>query len=93
MSDVIVLAEVKIPLDQITQALGPEIARTLKGEERPSIRIRPIPEAVQQAVKRVVSALDYLETVTHTVGETSAREALMVAVRGLRTAHVKNRKK
>ncbi|TBZ17057.1 hypothetical protein [Rhizobium leguminosarum] len=57
----------------------------------PSVKRRPPAETIRAAVERVVSALGYLETVTHTVGEPDARRQLMKAVRNLRATAVKQR--
>ncbi|NSZ48478.1 hypothetical protein G6L63_11210 [Agrobacterium vitis] len=92
MTEIIVQAEVRIPLEKIVDAIGPEITRALISGKKPSLRTRPLPETVRRSVERVVSALDHLEIVTHTVGEPSARAALMAAIKGLRAAHIKNRK-
>ena len=89
--DFLVIAEVRIPLDRIVDAVGPEIQRKLIGNVQPRLKVRPQDVAVKVSVERVVAALDHLEIATNTSGERPAREALMHAVRGLRKAHVKNR--
>jgi len=57
----------------------------------PSVKRRLPTEPLRTAVDRVVSALSYLETVTHTVGEPNARRQLMKAVSNLRATAVKQR--
>lgn len=91
--DLLVLAEVRIPLDRIVDAVGPEIQRTLIGRAPPRLKIRPERQALKTSVERVVAALNHLELATNTRGEGAARQALLDAVRGLRKAHTKNREK
>lgn len=91
--DLLVLAEVRIPLDRIIDAVGPEVQRTLIGKAVPRLKRRPEREALRTSVERVIAALNHLEIVTNTPGEGPAREALLNAVRGLRKANVKNRSK
>ncbi|MBB2685168.1 UNVERIFIED_ORG: hypothetical protein GGD47_002756 [Rhizobium etli] len=55
------------------------------------VKRRTQAETIRTAVERVVSALGHLETVTHTVGEPSARRKLMQALRDLRATVVKQR--
>lgn len=90
--DLLILAEVRIPLDRIAMAVGPLVHESLIDKAAPRLKARPRNEAVRASVERVISALDHLERVTHTVGESQAHEALLNAVRGLRKAHILNRK-
>ena len=85
---VMVLVEVPIPLDRIAAALGAsmKVAPT-RG------RSRQATEKLDASIERVVSALDHLEKSSRTPGEGAARDALMSAVRGLRKAHILNRRK
>ena len=87
-NEVNVLAEVRIPLDRIIDAIGPELRRAVLKKSTPRLKPRPTNETMKLSIERVISALDHLERVTHTVGEPHAREALMNAVRGLRKAHI-----
>lgn len=86
--DLIVLAEVHIPLDRIVQAVTPEVLEECGVKIAPTVKTRPLNVTLQRSIDRVISALDYLERVTYTVGEPQAREALMNAVRGLRKAQI-----
>lgn len=90
-NDLVVVAEVHIPLDRIAEAVGSRLPRPLLTSGKLRVKARPEPQALKLAIERVVSALNRLEIATNTPGEGPAREALMSAVHGLRKAHVKNR--
>ncbi|SIQ24507.1 hypothetical protein SAMN05880590_102770 [Rhizobium sp. RU35A] len=89
---VTVLVEVPIPLSRIADAVGFMVHQRLVDKSAPRLKVRPTNDAVKASIERVVAAIDHLERVTHTVGEPGARDALMAAVRGLRKAHLLNRK-
>ncbi len=91
IDSILVQAEVRIPLDRIVDAVGPEIQKARLAGATPRRKIGPMTGGMRETVERVVSALDHLEIVTNTVGEKSAREELMKALQRLRKAHVKNR--
>lgn len=90
--DLIVLAEIRIPLDRIVNAVTPEIHQALIKKAAPRLKMRPTDAALKNSLERFVSALDHLERVKHTVGEPAAHEALMSAIKGVRKAYILDKK-
>lgn len=91
MSDtVIVRASIELPVAEIVEAVGPEMARAY-GRLNEPVRRRTPSEALFVAVDRVVNALNTLERNINTSGEAKAREQMMLAVTGLRAVRTRNR--
>ncbi|MCB5204223.1 hypothetical protein LH464_17290 [Neorhizobium sp. T786] len=92
MKSIIVDARVVIPIEAIVDAVGPAVSKTLiaAGAARKP-KTRPPAESLRLAVERVITALDQLEMVTNTMGETNARKVLMQRLRDLRVTHSKLR--
>ncbi len=86
--DLIVLTEVRIPLDRIIDAVTPQIHQALIKKSAPRLKMRPTNVALKNSIERVVAALDHLERMKRTVGEPAAHEALMAAVVGMRKAYI-----
>lgn len=82
-----------LPLDQIIDAVGPEVTRALNADAEKQIKLRTEAKDLMTAVRRVVSALNYLEVVTNTTAERAARDTLMRSLRDLRAANIKQRNK
>lgn len=92
MSDdhILVLAEVRIPLDRIVEHVGAGVSSTLlattsnkSGTKRSSTLI------VMQRVNEVVAAFDHHQLVRDTPGEQAASQRLQSALRRLRSSYLK----
>ncbi|CAD7055307.1 hypothetical protein RHAB21_00693 [Pseudorhizobium halotolerans] len=84
MKSIEVTARVVIPIDDIVEAVGPEVSKTLISAGAARAKTRPPALSLRLSVQRVIAALDQLETVTNTVGETNARKVLMQRLLDLR---------
>ncbi|KAB1087326.1 hypothetical protein F4V91_13385 [Neorhizobium galegae] len=92
-NSILINATIQFPLDQLVEAVGPEVSRALVHGFVKPVKNRPPDKALDVAVARVVDALDHWERTTHTVGEANAREQLIRAVRTLRATVIRNRRK
>jgi hypothetical protein len=93
LKSIIVSAEISLPLNQLVEAVGPEVSRALVAGYVPPAKRRPPNQTLQVAVDRVVDAFDNLEKVTNTLGERNAREHLFMMLRTLRATSSKIRSK
>lgn len=82
-----------LPLDQIIDAVSPEVTRALNADAEKQIKLRTDAKDLMTAVRRVISALNHLEVATNTTAERAARETLMRSVKDLRAVKIKQRNK
>jgi len=76
-----------IPLDELVDAVGPEIVAMLEAKASKRGRaVRPPVVALHAAAKVVADATTAYEAAQFTAGERSSIDALIAASKGLRTA-------
>ena len=93
MKVISVMARIDIPVEDIVDAVGPEVSKTLisAGSATRKIKHRQPAGTLRTSAEHVVSALDRLEQEINTGREAAARRALMDRVRDLRATLAKLR--
>lgn len=90
---ILVLAEIRIPLDRIVDQVGAGVSSTLVGASTnpKSGTKKSRTFFVMQRVEQVVAAFDHQQLASGTAGEREARQRLNAALMRLRASYLKHK--